>query len=232
MEKVLLYSGGMDSWLIDKLWKPNKKLFIRIHTKNNELEYKNLLSQIANGLIDNSNLIILDYDLSMFEMKDANYYLPLRNLHFVTLAAHYGDTICLGATGSSTHFDKNLTFAEKSENVINYLLSEKNLGKIKIVLPYMNITKTELLKQYLEQGGDIDLAYKCTTSCYEPIDNKPCMNCTSCASKFTAFYNNGYKFDKQTIQKFMNFVAAHKDLCKQDTLKTYVEIFNKQNDCD
>jgi len=28
MKKVLLYSGGMDSWLIDKLWKPNVKLYI------------------------------------------------------------------------------------------------------------------------------------------------------------------------------------------------------------
>ena len=25
--KVLLYSGGMDSWLIDKLWKPDVKIF-------------------------------------------------------------------------------------------------------------------------------------------------------------------------------------------------------------
>lgn len=25
-KKVLLYSGGMDSWLIDKIWKPDVKL--------------------------------------------------------------------------------------------------------------------------------------------------------------------------------------------------------------
>ena len=28
MKKVLLYSGGMDSWLISHLWKPDVKLYI------------------------------------------------------------------------------------------------------------------------------------------------------------------------------------------------------------
>lgn len=27
-KKVLLYSGGMDSWLIDKIWKPDVKLYV------------------------------------------------------------------------------------------------------------------------------------------------------------------------------------------------------------
>ena len=30
MKKVLLYSGGLDSWLIDKLWNPDFKLYIDI----------------------------------------------------------------------------------------------------------------------------------------------------------------------------------------------------------
>ena len=118
-KKVLLYSGGMDSWLIDKIWKPDIKLFIRIHTPNNEMEYQRLKYLIDNNLIDTSNLKIVEMDLHEFERADQNYFLPLRNLHFVTMASHFGDEICLGATGSSTHFDKNETFAGKAADVIN-----------------------------------------------------------------------------------------------------------------
>ena len=34
MSKVLLYSGGTDSWLIDKLWKPDKKIYINFYGKH------------------------------------------------------------------------------------------------------------------------------------------------------------------------------------------------------
>ena len=32
-KKVLLYSGGMDSWLIDKLWKPDIRLYVDMNTR-------------------------------------------------------------------------------------------------------------------------------------------------------------------------------------------------------
>ena len=39
-KKVLLYSGGTDSWLIDKIWKPDVKLYIDIHGRYSEFEKK------------------------------------------------------------------------------------------------------------------------------------------------------------------------------------------------
>lgn len=220
---VLLYSGGMDSWLINQIINPDVTLFIRIHTPNNELEYNKILELKKQGRIRN-DLKIVDFDLSPFERPSQNYFLPLRNLHFVTLAAHYGTDIYLGATGSSTHFDKNLTFAEKSADIISYLLSESDEGPVKILLPYKDTTKTELLKIYLDQGGDIQEAYESTVSCYTPIDNKPCMECTSCMSKFVAFYNNGYKFSDEDINKFMTYVESHKEVQKKDVIKLYERI--------
>ena len=180
--KVLLYSGGMDSWLIDKLWKPDVKLFVDIGTANNKEERKRLPEDV----------IVKELDLSEFEDKDKNFLLPLRNLFFVELASYYGDEICLGATGSSTHFDKNEKFARMSEELINYLYSEAYDKKVKIVLPYRNTSKTELLKMYLENGGDIEEAWKNTFSCYSPKDGKMCGECSSCRKKIEAFKANGY----------------------------------------
>ena len=77
---VLLYSGGMDSWLINQIINPDVTLFIRIHTPNNELEYNKILELKKQGRIRN-DLKIVDFDLSPFERPSQNYFLPLRNLH-------------------------------------------------------------------------------------------------------------------------------------------------------
>lgn len=225
--KVLLYSGGMDSWLIDHIVKPDVLLFIRIHTPNNELEYKKLLELLERGKIKAKKLKVVDFNLSEYERPSQNYFLPLRNLHFVTLAAHYGDEIYLGATGSSTHYDKNTIFADKAADVISYLLSESNEGPVKIKLPFKDTTKTELLKQFIEEGGSIEDAYNSTVSCYTPINGKPCMSCTSCMSKFAAFYNNGYIFDKESLDRFMKYVENNYEVQKPDVIKIYDQL--KQN---
>jgi 7-cyano-7-deazaguanine synthase in queuosine biosynthesis len=198
MKKVLLYSGGMDSWLIDKLWKPDVKLFFDIGTANSKQE----LERVKNR----TDVKIIYFPLADFEQVDNNYYLPLRNLHFVTYAAHYGDVICLGATGSSTHKDKNDVFATLAENSINYLLSEDSTREnpVKIVMPYRGMTKTQILAEYVKQGGSLQECWDATFSCYNPTeDGKPCMNCTSCLSKFTAFYNNGLRFDDELTERFI-----------------------------
>lgn len=217
-KKVLLYSGGMDSWLIDKLWKPDVKLFFNIGTANSNYELERVKKD--------KNTIIIDMPLSQFEQKDNNYYLPLRNLHFVAMAAHYGDVICLGATGSSTHKDKNDVFANLSENALNYLLSEDptRTEPVQVVMPYRGKTKTEILAEYLAQGGDINKCYDETFSCYNPDENgKPCMQCTSCLSKFTAFYNNGYRFDEETTNRFVENVL-NGDNAKSEALELATKI--------
>lgn len=220
MSKVLLYSGGMDSWLIDKLWKPDVKLFVNIHTNNNMAELERVK--------DVEGVEIVDFDISRFEDKGDNYFLPLRNLYFVALASNYGDEICLGATGSSTHFDKTERFADDAARLINYLYSEKSPSNVKIVLPFKDTTKTQLLKMYLEQGGDINKAYTETVSCYNPNEGgTPCMNCSSCASKFVAFYNNGYKFRADTISAFIEYVSANKKWCKPSLMEVFNRLTNK-----
>lgn len=227
-KKVLLYSGGMDSWLIDKLWKPDLKLFIRIHTKNNELEYNKLMDLIEKGEIE-GDIAIYDMDLSPFERADQNYFLPLRNLHFATIAGHFGETVCLGATGSSTHYDKTNKFGMDTSNLISYLLSEQKEGPFKVVLPFRTTTKTQLLKRYLDEGGDIEKAYKETVSCYTPKNGKGCMSCTSCMSKFVAFYNNGYNFTKKDIQRFLDYVEKTYTEQKPDVVKLYDSIKSNSN---
>ena len=182
MTSVLLYSGGMDSWLIDKIYKPDVKLFIDTKTQSNQVEKTRLPSDV----------IVKEFDLSEYEDKDRNFLLPLRNLIFVEIASYYGDEIYLGSTATDVHFDNSDSFVEKAEDVINYLYSETHQKEVRIIRPFKEMNKTEMLRLYLEKGGDIQTAWDETFSCYTPIEEKMCGQCTSCQSKIQAFKNVGY----------------------------------------
>lgn len=175
--KVLLYSGGMDSWLIDKIWKPDRKIFVDVGTHASAEERKRLPADV----------IVLDFPLlGRYEMPENNYLLPLRNVFLVLLASYYGDIICLGSEAGSRHRDNGRRFAKKITRLINECLLEQG-RKIEVVTPYANKSKSELLAEYVKQGGDIKEAWENSFSCYSPIDGKECGNCRSCRQKLAAF---------------------------------------------
>ena len=104
--KVLLYSGGMDSWLISQLWNPDIKLYIDTGTAYAEEEKRRLPSDV----------IVEHLDLHRFERGDK--IIPLRNLYFVMLASNYGDEIMLGATYGDRVLDKSPGFAKKASDML------------------------------------------------------------------------------------------------------------------
>lgn len=215
---VLIYSGGMDSWLIDKLINPDIRLFVKINTRNNDLEYEYLMKKDSKEL---ENVKIVEFNLGQFEQVENNYFLPLRNLYLVALASNFGDKIVLGAVKGSVHLDNNPYFCSLTSRLMTYLLSEKVTKEVTVVTPFVDHSKTDLLKLYLDQGGDIVKAYNETASCYQPVDGKECLSCSSCASKFTAFYNNGYPFTPEEIEKFLVFVENNAHLVEADVSKLY-----------
>ena len=56
MKKVLLYSGGMDSWLIDKIWEPDVKLFIDVGTEASKIERQRLPKDVIIKEFDYQNM--------------------------------------------------------------------------------------------------------------------------------------------------------------------------------
>ena len=140
-KKVLLYSGGMDSWLIDKLWKPDIRLYIDMNTRYSKEEMKRLPDDI----------VIEKLDLSKWEREDK--IIPLRNVYLIGIATNYGDEICLGATAGDRVLDKSPVFAELYEELLGYLYQKQHWTEkrtIRINLDYKAYTKTELLKQFKE----------------------------------------------------------------------------------
>lgn len=190
MKKVLLYSGGMDSWLISKIWDPDVLLYVDMCTKYSKAEIERLPKDV----------IIEKLDLSKWERPDG--IIPLRNLYLIMIAANYGDEICLGATAGDRVLDKSFEFAEKASDLLSFLYSKQHWTEgrtIKVNLDFKNLTKKELLIRYLNQGGSLAEAANNSFSCYEPILDgsgrwSECWQCKPCFRKYVAFKILGYDF--------------------------------------
>lgn len=199
MSKVLLYSGGLDSWLINKLWKPDKRIYIDLHGAYNEAEKMRLPADVE----------ILDFPLlGTWEQPDK--FIPLRNLYFLMIASNYGDTICLGATGGDWgNKDKTPEFLNESEHLIQELLSDKKIKKsITIEKSFIYRYKNELLHEYLNNGGNIQEVKESTFSCYTPINNNECLECYPCFRKFALLYANGCSYSQEEKEKMWQYVKT------------------------
>lgn len=200
MKKVLLYSGGMDSWLIDKIWKPDIKLYININGEYSKEELKRLPKDV----------IIEELDLGRFEREDK--IIPMRNLFFVTLASLYGDEICLGATAGDRVLDKSIDFGEKASDLLTYLWQKQHWTeerKIKINLDFKHFSKVELLKMYKNQGGDLEKAFNETFSCYYPRYNgNECWACKPCFRKAVAFTIVGFDIGKEKAKRIIRYIDS------------------------
>ena len=73
MTKVLLYSGGTDSWLIEKLWKPDKKIYINIHGFYSDAEIAKLPDDVE--VLDfgmqpqGQNVLIAELPVELLQIK-------------------------------------------------------------------------------------------------------------------------------------------------------------------
>jgi 7-cyano-7-deazaguanine synthase in queuosine biosynthesis len=180
-KKVLLYSGGMDSYIISKIDNFDTLLYIDTKSKYSKIEIDFLKKQNLKNLEIDTRL-----DLSDVEMQSA--LVPLRNLFFVSIGTYYGDEIVLGATAGDRSFDKDITFAEKSSDILSYIYSKSwwSEGRnIRVNLKYKDWTKKDLIEEYIKQGYDVQDLINKSFSCYFPDNGKECMKCKPDIRKYT-----------------------------------------------
>lgn len=198
---VLLYSGGMDSWLISEIVKPDVKLYVNVKSRYAKAELEKLPEDV----------IVVDLDLSQWEREDA--IIPLRNLYFVMVASNYGDEIILGATAGDRVLDKSFRFADMTSNLLSYLYQKQHWTEardIDVLLPFKYHTKTQLIEEYVKRGGNLDRAWKQSFSCYNPDhDGNECWSCKPCYRKFAAFWLNGYRPALPIINQWFGYATSN-----------------------
>lgn len=194
--KVLLYSGGMDSWLIDKLWEPDVRLYIDIHGRYSEAEKARLP--------EGTTIVDMPF-LGQQEQDDG--FVPLRNLYFLMIASHFGDELCLGVTDGDGSKDKCPQFLIDTEATLQHLWKDKKVFKdVRVEKRFAYMSKGELVEAYLAKGGDVQEIKDQAFSCYSPQDGHECFFCYPCFRKFAVLKAHGAEFSEAQEKAVWEYV--------------------------
>lgn len=180
---VLLYSGGLDSYCLRYLLKPDYLLYVNVGSAYAGEEMKRLSAEVK--------VVNLEW-LSTLERE--NKILPARNLIFATIAACYGSVVYLGATEGDRVRDKTEEFSSQASDLLTYLFTDywnNNSQKITVSLPFKTYTKAEIVNAYLNAGGNIAQLARESYSCYSG-QAQECGQCKPCYRKYVALRLNGY----------------------------------------
>jgi len=203
-KSVLLFSGGMDSLIMNYLLSPDILLVLPHGQKYERRELEAIERLVKKGFIDEKKLIYDNrFNFSSFERDDA--IIPNRNLYFIGAATDYGENIYLGSVYGDRSLDKSKEFFTKCEDMFNYLFQSQhwcNERKFTISAPFKEYTKTELVKEFLSKGGN-DEMLKVSYSCYNQLA-LPCGKCKPCFRKWVSLENNLIKTDDYFLHKPQN----------------------------
>lgn len=199
--KLLLYSGGLDSFIASHLFRPDRCLYVDLKSRYSDKEIANLVPPAYGELVFDHEILNLQH----FERPDL--IIPQRNAFLILAGALYGGSeIMLGATQGDRSKDKDLVFASRMNELLAHIWSPQHwlmAGRtINVTLPMRELSKRELVRRYLRTGGDPALLQLCV-SCYDS-DSIRCGRCKACARKWMALVLNGVecRFDADPSDYF------------------------------
>lgn len=153
-----------------------------------------VLGQISQGFSAN-----VDQSILMPTIKDVlgdprpKTYVPNRNMILMSIAAAFAEVEGIDqiVTGLQVHdeygyHDTTQSFVDS----LNSALVQNRIIKIKIVAPFVKMSKTQELQVLRELDGDLDLT-KLTMTCYNPSHDGACGQCPSCSERINAFMQVG-----------------------------------------
>lgn len=121
------------------------------------------------------------------EEKPVSTYVPFRNGLFLSSAASIALSKGCEVIYYGAHSDDAAGFAypdcsDVFNNAMNEAIWEGSGHQLKIVAPFVNLTKADVVKM----GTELKVPYELTWSCYEGGD-KPCGKCGTCIDRQAAF---------------------------------------------
>ena len=153
------------------------------------------LKQIGGSSLTDARLFIPQYE-RMEEIEEGlpSTYVPFRNGIFLALAAAWAeaegikDIVCGFNTIDSPNYpDTRNQFVKAMEEAINQGTGASfSREKIRIIAPFSNMKKSEIIKEGLSLGAD----YSFSISCYSG-EEIPCQKCSSCILRQNAWEEIG-----------------------------------------
>lgn len=188
MARVLMFSGGLDSYIMKRMFEFSNEecVFVKMGTKENEIEEELIDVQFP-------GVQKMDFMLAGFELP--NKIIPFRNHILTFLGAQLGTEIYFAFTAGDTTRDKDYVFKAQMEGALNYFIGVPDKSPFagdehyRLEMPFKEHTKTELVRMYLDKGFKSEDLFLKSTSCYSGYEI-PCGECRSCLRKFVALTIN------------------------------------------
>ena len=203
MKKVLLYSGGLDSYIGAK-----------VLGSDWDLAYFDIEHKYAKKEIETMTSLSLPFDIhSSLSLKEQwieheSGFIPQRNPLLISLAQaiYDADEIALCAVAGELSADKHSRFFTLMSNLLSYTANKP----VRVFSPFQKNTKSQIVKKYLELGNSLEPLLN-TRSCYSPdIDN--CGQCQACFRRWVAFENNNLndhvKWKTEPLSQMGSLVSA------------------------
>lgn len=180
-QNCLLFSGGIDSLCAYRSMDVSTlTMFIDYGESYNDLEW-----EFAQHFARTKLEVELAPRLPCWK-----YIIPMRNFIFVAIAAMHADNVYLAATAgdlTDRDPDKSIRFFIEASAI----LSKYYDREIQIKTPFGDMTKTDIVRQYLRSGFS-EYVLKQAVTCYNrPEEGKLCGTCGACFRRACAFKNNG-----------------------------------------
>lgn len=198
MKKVLMYSGGWDSFCAAKIHPDAKKIYVNLHTPYSEVEIKHLPPDVE----------VLDLNLQKFVLLNG-FHIPQRNAILALLGVasvmkeaeidkDYKITVYLcGVKEDKTAPDKNPEYFRKLSDLASSFTSQKIQGKTinwKInVEGFFEDDKISLWKK----AGKPDM--RNVISCHTGDNCGKCLDCKRRLLYLNYLYPDEFKIDKQAF---------------------------------
>ena len=191
MNEILLFSGGLDSYIAwHKLGKP-KTLYINLGTKYSAIE-----QLVVENLIPGT--IIEHFPLLGTREYGPNAYIPFRNVHLAFLAYRFGHIIHIAGLKDDMVNDKNPTAFKKMSTFMSFMMNDT----INVSSPFWEMTKEQVVRWYLDNvDSSGQTLLHGTHSCYTPKGTEPCWACPACLRKWIALAANNIR-----MPEFENWV--------------------------
>ena len=226
MKISILYSGGLDSFLLYRYAKknyPNAEISTVYFKHGSISEQKEIESLPSFVKIREVKLLDEDHYLLSKNKKvnKGSIYISGRNLVFTVLLGSLDlpDEIWLGSTWEDDYpnsTDKNEHFRQATSDLLSYVLSPftKNSIKVRFPIVELNLSKRNLVKYALTNKLATKNEILKTVSCYNFTQQLPCGECWQCFSRALIFKLENIESEKCMKDPFTstNYIEKHKHI--------------------
>ena len=220
-KSVLLYSGGVDSFVAYHYLGMPKCVYFDLNSKYSQREINFIHDQEP----ARDSRLKIDTSLSFLGALEEgeNAYIPFRNLYLaMTAVAKYSDKVYIAGVKDDKVSDQGRGVHE----IWSAHLSQLEGRTIEVSSPFYDMTKADVVQWYVKGFNKLSLLN--TVSCFAEGNATAiyCGNCNACFRKAVALFSVGLKlpfYNKTIIDHYSKSIGTgHYDKQREENMEKYI----------